>query len=150
MQVCAVLLASEHSRVCGECLQKPPPISAVLNYGLYSGAFSEAIHLYKFLGVKRLAGPLANLLLELPIPHMDGIVPVTVTVKTLRTRGFNQTLLMARLLSKHLQIPLRMDILSKTKETKPQIGLGAKEGRSISKSPLKPESACISGEVRKE
>jgi ComF family protein len=99
----------------------------VLNYGLYSDALSEAIHLLKFSGVKRLARPMARLLAELPIPHMDGIVPVPVTGKTLRERGFNQTLLMAKSLSKHLQIPLKIDILSKTKETRPQIGLGARE-----------------------
>ncbi len=126
-RLCAIPLASEHSRVCGDCLRKPPPFSAVLNYGLYSGALSEAIHLLKFTGVKRLARPLGNLLLELPIPRMDGIVPVPVTGRTLRDRGFNQTLLIAKVLSKRLQIPLRMDILFKTRETPPQIGLGAKE-----------------------
>lgn len=126
-RVCAAPLASEHSRVCGECLQKPPPFSMVLNYGLYSGTLSEAIHLLKFSGVKRLAGPLGKLLSGLPIPGADGIVPVPVTVKTLRERGFNQTLLIAKCLSGRLHIPLKMDILSKTKETRPQIGLGARE-----------------------
>ena len=99
----------------------------VLNYGLYSGTLSEAIHLLKFSGVKRLAGPLGKLLSGLPIPDVDGIVPVPVTVKTLRERGFNQTLLIAKILSGRLHIPLKMDILSKTKETRPQIGLGARE-----------------------
>jgi len=77
--------------------------------------------------VKRLARSLGKLLIELPIPHMDGIVPVPVTGKTLRERGFNQTLLIAKFLSERLQIPLKMDILFKKKETPPQIGLGAKE-----------------------
>jgi ComF family protein len=77
--------------------------------------------------VKRLAKPLGRLLMELPIPHMDGIVPVPVTGKTLRARGFNQTLLIAKFLSGRLRIPLKMDILFKTKETRPQIGLGARE-----------------------
>jgi ComF family protein len=125
--VCAVPLASEHSGVCGECLQKPPPFSIVLNYGLYSGALSEAINLLKFQGVRRLAGPLGELLTGLPIPYMDGIVPVPVTAKTLRERGFNQTLLVAKSLSGHLHIPLKIDVLSKTNETRPQIGLGAVE-----------------------
>ncbi len=58
---------------------------------------------------------------------MDGIIPVPVTGKTLRARGFNQTLLIAKSVSVRLHIPLEMDILFKTRETPPQIGLGARE-----------------------
>lgn len=126
-RVCAAPLVSEYSGLCGECLRKSPPFSTVLNYGLYTGALSEAIHLLKFSGLKRIAKPLGRFLFELPIPPLDGIVPVPITGKTLRERGFNQTLLLARNLSKHLGIPVKMDILYKKRETRPQIGLRAKE-----------------------
>jgi ComF family protein len=99
----------------------------VLNYGLYSGALAEAIHAFKFSGLKRLARPLGKLITELRIPLMDGIVPVPVSSRTLRERGFNQTLLLSRILSRHLAIPLQMNLLLKKRETLPQIGLGAKE-----------------------
>jgi ComF family protein len=112
--------------LCGECLHHPPPFSFVLNYGLYSDALSEAIHLLKFSGLKRIAKPMGMLLLELPIPRVDGIVPVPVSVRTLRERGFNQTMLLGRILSKQLGIPVMTDLLFKKKETGPQIGLGAK------------------------
>jgi ComF family protein len=125
--ICANPVVSEYSRRCGECLRQSPPFSRVLNYGLYSGALSEAIHLLKFSGLRRLARPLGRLLAELPIPEMDGIVPVPVSTKTLRERGFNQTLLLARSLSHHLSIPVRMNFLFKKKETPPQIGLSARE-----------------------
>ncbi len=125
--ICAVPLLSEHSRRCGECLRKAPPFSTVLNYGIYSGALSEAIHLLKFRGIRRLAGPLGALLTELALPDIDAVVPVPVTAKTLRERGFNQALLLSRALSKRLGLPILMDILYKKKETPPQIGLGAKE-----------------------
>lgn len=104
----------------------------VLNYGIYSGALAEAIHAFKFSGLKRLARPLGNLMTELRIPRMDGIVPVPVSTRTLRERGFNQTLLLSRILSRHLAIPLHMNLLLKKRETLPQIGLGAKErGRNL-------------------
>ena len=99
----------------------------VLNFGLYSGSLSEAIHLLKFSGLKRLAKPLGKLLTELPIPPMDGIVPVPVTHRTLRTRGFNQALLLSVVLSRHMGIPVCMDMLYKKMDTLPQIGLGARE-----------------------
>jgi ComF family protein len=99
----------------------------VLNFGLYSGALAEAIHLLKFSGLRRLARPLGKFFAELPIPVMDAIVPVPATGRTLRDRGFNQTLLLSRSLSRHLRIPVHMNLLIKKKETLPQIGLGARE-----------------------
>jgi ComF family protein len=99
----------------------------VLNFGLYSGALSEAIHLLKFSGLKRFAGPLGKLLAELPIPPMEGIVPVPVTKSTLRTRGFNQALLLSVALSRHTGIPVCRDMVYKKRDTPPQIGLGARE-----------------------
>ncbi len=70
---------------------------------------------------------MGKLLLELPFPPADGIVPVPVTARTLRERGFNQTLLLSRILSKRLGLPVKMDLLFKKRETLPQIGLRAKE-----------------------
>jgi ComF family protein len=99
----------------------------VLNFGLYSGALSEAIHLLKFSGLKRLAKPLGKLLTELPIPSMDGIVPVPVTNRILRERGFNQALLLSVVLSRHVRIPVYMDMLYKKVDTPAQMGLGARE-----------------------
>jgi len=99
----------------------------VLNFGLYSGVLSEAIHLLKFSGLKRLAKPLGKLLTELPIPSIDGIVPVPVTNRTLRERGFNQALLLSVVLSRQVRIPVYMDILYKKMDTPAQIGLGARE-----------------------
>ena len=125
--ICASPLVSEYSRKCGECLRTMPPYSVVMNFGLYSGALAEAIHLLKFSGLRRLARPLGRLLTELPLPATDGIVPVPVTTRTLRERGFNQTLLLSRSLSRHLGVPVHLNLLLKKKETPPQIGLGARE-----------------------
>jgi ComF family protein len=113
--------------VCGQCLKKSPPFSRVLNYGIYEWALSAAINHLKFYGVKRLAKPLAGLLSAFDFSGLDGIVPVPLSVRRLRERGFNQSLLVARVLSRKFQIPLLMDSLMKIKETPPQIGLSAKE-----------------------
>lgn len=99
----------------------------VMSFGIYSDALREAIHHLKFSRLKRLAKPLGRFLQELPVPEMDGIVPVPLSKKSLRERGFNQTLLLARVLSAHLKIPVYMDTLHKKRDTVPQIELGAKE-----------------------
>ena len=45
------------------------------------------------------------------------------TGRGLRTRGFNQSALMAGVLSRSNGIPLRLDMLHKIKDTPPQVGL---------------------------
>ncbi|MFZ3122980.1 MAG: ComF family protein [Thermodesulfovibrionales bacterium] len=99
----------------------------VLNYGIYSGALAEAINLMKFSGLRRLANPMGKLFLNLEMPECDGIIPVPLSKSALRERGFNQSLLMAKVISKKLKTPLYMDTLLKRKDTLPQVGLRAKE-----------------------
>ncbi|MDI6744920.1 MAG: ComF family protein [Thermodesulfovibrionales bacterium] len=125
--ICAVPLVSEHAVSCKECFTDAPLFSKVLNYGLYSDTLAEAINLMKFSGLRRLAVPLGRLLLDIEIPECDGIVPVPLSKKAIRQRGFNQSLLMARIISKNLRIPVYMDMLLKIKDTLPQVGLSAKE-----------------------
>jgi len=125
--ICAMPFSSEYAKVCGRCLKKAPPFSMAVNYGLYEGVLAEAINQLKFHGLKRLSKPLGRLLHSMEIPVIDGIVPVPLNAKSLRERGFNQSLLIARVVSRIRKIPLLMDVLIKKKETPPQIGLSANE-----------------------
>jgi len=124
---CGIPFSSEYSKVCGQCLKKPPPFSTVITYGLYEGVLAEAINQLKFHGVKRLSKPLGALLQSLNLPRVDFIMPVPLSLKSLRERGYNQSLLIARVISKSVKVPLIIDALLKKKETSPQIGLSAKE-----------------------
>lgn len=126
-RICAVPFSSQYAEVCHNCLKKLPPFSKVVAYGIYEGVLSDAINQLKFYGIKRLSKHLGRLLLNFDFSGMDGIVPVPLSIKRLRERGFNQSLLIARVLSKELKIPLLMDVLIKKKETPPQVSLSAKE-----------------------
>lgn len=55
---------------------------------------------------------------------IDIIVPVPITQKKQKTRGFNQSEIIANTLSKYWNIPVAEDILQKTKERPSQTGLG--------------------------
>src|SRR4030043_1640649 len=112
-RICAMPFSSEYSEVCGQCMKKPPPFSMVINYGLYNGVLAEAINQLKFYGVKRLSKPLGRLLHSLELPETDGIVSDPLNTKSLRERGFNQSLLIAKVISKKKKCPLLMDILIK-------------------------------------
>lgn len=124
---CALPLASEHAQLCAQCLRKRPPFSRIASYGLYEGVLAEAIHHFKFHGVRRLSKPLGHLLLLLDIPDADGIVPVPLSKRGLIRRGFNQSLLLSQVISRNTGIPLSIDLLFKIRDTPPQLGLAARE-----------------------
>jgi len=126
-RICALPLVSEHSTVCGECIKKRPSYSRALTYGIYAGPMAEAINLMKFFKLKRLSQPLGSLLFNLQMPECDAIVPVPLSKQALRARGFNQSLLLAKMLSEKLKQPLLIDLLLKKKDTPAQVGLSAKE-----------------------
>jgi ComF family protein len=124
-------------------MKKRPPFSKVIFYGIYEGVLAEAINQLKFHDLRRLSKPMGTLLVDLELPVIDGILPVPLSIKGLRERGFNQSLLMARVLSKSSQVPLFMDILWKKKETLPQIGLSRKERSTNLK-----KAFAVKGDIR--
>ena len=118
---CGLPAISIHTDICSSCIADPPPFSRMQAYGIYAGALKEAIHLLKFNGRRSLAHPLATLLSGLALPEADVVVPVPLHINQLRQREFNQTALIGRHLAACLKIPLRLDVLFKTRETAPQI-----------------------------
>ena len=59
----------------------------------------------------------------------DVIVPVPLHRSRLRQRGFNQSVLLGRVLSRQLFIPMLPDALVRTRQTEPQIELSVAERR---------------------
>jgi competence protein ComFC len=108
-------------------MKKPPHFSKTSSFGIYDGLLAEAINLYKFHGIRRLAVPLGTFLLDSDTAGIDAVVPVPLSATGLRNRGFNQSLLLAKTFSDKNNLPLVMDGLVKCRETSPQIGLSAKD-----------------------
>ncbi len=104
-----------------------PFFKSSFTYGLYDGILKEAIYQLKYSGLRNLARPLSGLLLQLPLPDADLIVPVPPDRYRLKNRGFNHTSLIARYLSKRLKMPLVIDGLIKIKATPQQINLKREE-----------------------
>jgi ComF family protein len=124
-RICRTPFSSEFSDICGGCMRNPPRFSRALAYGIYDGVLADAIHHFKLRGIKRLYRPLGRFLLTLDISGIDALVPVPLSVRKLRERGFNQSLLLARVVSGEAGIPLILDGLMKREDTLPQIGLSA-------------------------
>lgn len=129
-KICSTPFSSEYADCCARCLEQEPFFSKVQSFGTYDNVLATAINLYKFHSIKRLSKPLGTLLLELEIRRVDAIIPVPLSIEKLRERGFNQSLLLAKIVSDKHNVPLIINGLLKKKDTSPQIGLSAKERAS--------------------
>lgn len=98
-----------------------------MSYGIYDNILATAIHTFKFQKMRRLYKPLGRLLTGFDLTGIDAIIPVPLSLRGLRERGFNQSLLLAKVVSDNSCIPLLMNGLRKNIETPVQIGLSKKE-----------------------
>lgn len=126
-RICSDPFESGASGVCGNCIKDPPPFSRTTSYGIYDRVLAQAIHALKFRRIRRLHKPLGALMLTSGIQGFDIIVPVPLSARGLRERGFNQSLLLAKVISAGTKKPLVVDGLVKRLDTPPQIGLTARE-----------------------
>lgn len=118
---------------CGACLTYPPHYDLAMSHFLYEGAIRDLIHSFKYNQQTQLRYPLALLVLEglsgsaAHAPHI--IVPVPLHRSRLRQRGFNQAVLLGKVLSQQMSLPMLPDALVRTRPTEPQIKLSATERR---------------------
>ncbi len=92
----------------------------------YKGPMKSAIKLLKYRYVSDVTETLTSLLAEhFPayIPTIEFFIPIPLSPKRERLRGFNQTLLLAVSLGKKLNIPICKNVLMRIKETPPQAEL---------------------------
>jgi len=118
---------SDLSLVCGNCLESEPDFDSARSFGLYDGVLRKAINCLKYYGMRRLADPLARMVLGMNLPRADFILPVPLHASRLRQREFNQSALVARHLARGLNSGLIINSLIKVRDTVPQVGLRYKE-----------------------
>ncbi|MCS7281545.1 MAG: ComF family protein [Desulfobacterota bacterium] len=116
--------------LCGECLEQERNYSAGFFLYYYTGPVKNALCAFKFEGRKR-AGRILVRLSERRILGMglkfDYIVPIPVTEKKRKERGFNQAYIIAQEISRITRIPILCGHLIKSKETMDQSSLSKKE-----------------------
>jgi ComF family protein len=93
---------------------------------IFEGPLRDAMHCFKYKSIRRMAQPLAELLnayLEQhPLPA-DAVIPVPLHRKRLRERGFNQSELLARRLSRQSGLPVLTEGLARGRHTQQQAHL---------------------------
>lgn len=121
-------LIDQTGLLCGRCL-KEPPVYEHARYGFfYDGALRRALIKLKYYGALQVGRSLGGLFVAHFRNHMvhlhhDVIVPVPVHRKRLVSRGFNQSVILARRLSKDSGIPMDRSTFRKVRDTPRQVGL---------------------------
>jgi ComF family protein len=88
------------------------------------------VHLLKYGDRLDLAGPLGGWMARAGrelLDDADALVPVPLHWSRLWQRRFNQSAMLARVISARTKVPVADDILVRTRATPPQVGLARKE-----------------------
>ncbi len=118
---------------CPQCRRRAgEPLLKVRAAALHTHPLREAIHALKYDGHTELAPLLARYLVvayadplwrTLPRP-IDAVTPVPLHAARLAERGYNQSALLAAAFCAATGLPLQTGWLARTRETRPQVGLG--------------------------
>ena len=123
---CAAAIADGQS-LCGNCLQTPPPFEETIAAYRYAPPIDQLICSLKFssrLSYARILGfLLIRQLLHRKIEKPDCLLPTPLHSKRLRLRGFNQSLEIARPLSRYFGLTIANDHIKRVKAGVPQTSL---------------------------
>jgi competence protein ComFC len=114
----------DESGRCALCRLGLQGFDAVYSFGSYEGTLRELVHLFKYGGVRPLAGTFGKFLAQ-ALPRetsFDVIVPMPLHWFKQWQRGFNQADLLAREIGKKWNVPVR-NVIRRKKATRPQAGL---------------------------
>jgi ComF family protein len=108
----------------------PSALDGIVSVAVFQAPLREAIHKFKYGGVRQLAAPLAACMSEtwrtasLPAGLL---APVPLHAARQAARGYNQSALLAAALSATASIPCEPALLLRQRATQPQVHLGRAE-----------------------
>lgn len=126
------LYAVGSSSVCGDCLKNPPPFDLARSLFHYGEGVRSLISCLKYKKDTSVTAALMELAQECDLrlfQTCDYIVPVPLHKKRIQQRGYNQALLLAKICFGRGSKRIKTDILSRTRNTVPQVSLGGRQRR---------------------
>jgi len=132
---CGLPLPPEAAGLCGSCLLHQHRIARTVAPFAWTEPVSALVAGFKYHGALQQGRVLADLLLaELQGQYGNGqwpdlLIPVPLHSARLRSRGYNQSLLLATQLGRALGIPIAKEQVVRTLFTPPQQGLSARDRR---------------------
>ena len=120
---------------CGRCRRGLSPFAAGASLGPYEGALRVAVHELKYRSRRRVAGRIAEAMLDdarvrVVLDGAQALVPVPLHPRRQRTRGFNQSELLADALGRGAGIVVAASALVRREDTRSQTGLTAAARRA--------------------
>jgi ComF family protein len=128
---CGLPLQTTEAETCGACLAHPPRLDRIRAAVGYDD-ISRSIALRLKYGRKTaLARTMSRYMRPLigDLPPEAVLVPVPLHRRRLWSRGFNQSALVARELSRRVGVPVAVDALRRVRSTPPLKGMGMKQRR---------------------
>lgn len=118
--------------ICKDCRENPPLFEIARAVGPYDECYRIATKVLKFMGKKYLAPCMGNMMVrriqeEPRFMPIDLIVPVPISRGGLKQRGFNQTELLGKQISRKLNIKMDTEVICRVKDTPSQVELSREE-----------------------
>ena len=119
--------------VCGHCLRRPPAFDRSFCAFRYAAPLDELVRAFKYGGNTASGRALAQLFCtrlrdrEAPLPEC--FIPVPLSTRRYRERGFNQAIELGTQIERGLGIRMRADVVVRTRDTAEQAGLKPRQRR---------------------
>lgn len=119
--------------LCPTCVKTSYAFDQAWGVCSYDDALPSLIHQFKYDGKTSLRFTFSRLMFDfinqyqIPMDNFDMIIPMPLHPTRLRERGYNQSQLIAELLSRHLSLPCHQHLMERTKHTPTQTALEAKQ-----------------------
>ena len=118
--------------ICGSCNAKTHNLERVYAAAVYSGPLREAIGRLKYRNHRFLSSSLGDLLVRrLRVQQLEGftLIPVPLHRRRKKSRGYNQSEILAKYVSELLDLPLDTDGLERVRDTESQVGRSESDRR---------------------
>lgn len=131
-RTCLSFIHSAENGMCGNCLIENPKYSRLISCVKYKGDIARTLKVFKFhdrpdlhIGFSKLACEV----LKREGVSFDTVIPVPLSKKSLKKRGYNQSALIAKYIADYFGAEFHDDALIKIKETEKQSTLKLPERR---------------------
>lgn len=133
--------------LCGQCANEPPSFESLSAAFVMDGGARRLVHELKYGGLTSLAAPMAELLsgVDLP-PGIDVVAPVPLHARRERSRGYNQSELLARRIASMRGLPFGARLARRVRDTAPLArAMDREERRMIVKGAFSGDAGRIDG-----